>query len=162
MRAGYAEALWRTHPHVNPSADLVMYWWDHAAELLTRKGTRLRRFGFVTTNSITQVFQRRVVERHLTAPVPVSLLMAIPDHPWTKASRDAAAVRIAMTVAAAGEHAGVLRTVTGEDGLETDEPRIAFTETTGRINADLNCLKNCWPMMLFVIVACNSWAKVSS
>ena len=48
---------------MNESADFVMYWWDHAAELLTRKGTVLRRFGLVTTNSITQVFQRRVVER---------------------------------------------------------------------------------------------------
>ena len=53
--------------HMNESADFVMYWWDRAAELLTRKGTSLRRFGFVTTNSITQVFQRRVMERHLKA-----------------------------------------------------------------------------------------------
>ncbi len=32
-----------------------MYWWDRAAELLTLKGTALRRFGFVTTNSMAQV-----------------------------------------------------------------------------------------------------------
>jgi hypothetical protein len=50
---------------MNGSAYFVMYWWDHAADLLTRQGTALRRFGLVTTNSITQVFQRRVVERHL-------------------------------------------------------------------------------------------------
>ena len=56
----YAEALWNAHPQMNDSADFVMYWWDRAAELLTRKGTTLQRFGFVTTNSITQVFQRRV------------------------------------------------------------------------------------------------------
>jgi hypothetical protein len=49
---------------MNESADFVMYWWDRAAELLTRKGTVLRRFGLVTTNSISQVFQRRVTERH--------------------------------------------------------------------------------------------------
>jgi hypothetical protein len=55
----YAEALWKAHGDINASADYVMYWWDRAAELLTRNGTRLRRFGFVTTNSITQVFQRR-------------------------------------------------------------------------------------------------------
>ena len=94
------EALWAAHKDMNDSADFVMYWWDRAAELLTRKATRLRRFGLVTTNSITQVFQRRAVERHLTAKQPVSLLMAIPDHPWTKATRQAAAVRIAMTVVA--------------------------------------------------------------
>jgi hypothetical protein len=97
---GYAQALWAAHPHVNESADFVMYWWDRAAELLTRKGTRLKRFGLVTTNSLSQVFQRRVMENHFKAKRPVSLLMAIPDHPWTKVTRDAAAVRIAMTVAA--------------------------------------------------------------
>ncbi len=137
LRSGYAEALWRAHPQMNPSADFVMYWWDRAAELLTRDGTRLRRFGFVTTNSITQVFQRRIVERHLTATSPISLVMAIPDHPWTKASPEAAAVRIAMTVAAAGTHEGVLRKVTHESDLDTDEPKITFAERTGRINADL-------------------------
>jgi len=137
LRAGYAEALWKACPHINPSADFVMYWWDRAAELLSREGARLRRFGFVTTNSITQVFQRRVIERHLSAASPVSLLLAIPDHPWTKTGKDAAAVRIAITVAAAGAHEGLLRTVVSEEGLETDEPKIVFAERTGRINADL-------------------------
>lgn len=60
MVEGYAQALWATHPQMNESADFVMYWWDHAAELLTRKGSCLQRFGLVTTNSITQVFNRRV------------------------------------------------------------------------------------------------------
>ncbi|MFJ5370847.1 DNA methyltransferase, partial [Bosea sp. CER48] len=91
----YAEALWAAHPQMNESADLVMYWWDRAAELLTRPGTALRRFGFVTTNSITQLFQRRTIERYLTASRPLSLILAIPDHPWTKAGKDSAAVRIA-------------------------------------------------------------------
>lgn len=133
----YAQALWAAHPQMNESADLVMYWWDRAAELLTRPGTVLRRFGFVTTNSITQVFQRRVVERHLNAKKPVSLLLAIPDHPWTKAGKETAAVRIAMTVAAAGKHEGRLREVLSEAALDTDQPIIALSETTGRINADL-------------------------
>jgi hypothetical protein len=63
----YALALWAAHKHMNESADFVMYWWDHAADLLTRKGTALRRFGLVTTNSLSQVFQRRVIEPHLAA-----------------------------------------------------------------------------------------------
>ena len=116
MGEGYAEALWAAHKHMNESADFVMYWWDRAAELLTLKGTRLKRFGFVTTNSLSQVFQRRVMERYLKGKKPVSLLMAIPDHPWTKATRDAAAVRIAMTVAALGKHGGRLFEVTKEEG----------------------------------------------
>jgi hypothetical protein len=134
---GYAETLWRVRKHVNPSADYVMYWWDRAAELLTRKGTALRRFGLVTTNSITQVFQRRVVERHLKARQPISLVMAIPDHPWTKGTRDAAAVRIAMTVAESGVLEGALREVVKEEGVDTDEPSIEMTETWGLIHPDL-------------------------
>ncbi|TAD88717.1 MAG: class I SAM-dependent DNA methyltransferase [Alphaproteobacteria bacterium] len=132
-----AEALWAAHPKMNDSADLVMYWWDHAAELLTRRNTRLRRFGLVTTNSISQVFQRRTIERHCSAKKPISLVMAIPDHPWTKATPDAAAVRIAMTVAERGSHDGVLREVIREEALETDEPRITLKDRQGRIHSDL-------------------------
>lgn len=133
----YAETLWAVHKDINDSADFVMYWWDRAAYELTRKGTKLIRFGFVTTNSLTQVFSRRVIARHLEAKKPISLLMAIPDHPWTKASENAAAVRIAMTVAAAGTHQGVLREVTSESGLDTDQPNIELSATLGRINSDL-------------------------
>jgi len=133
----YATALWRAHPHINESADYVMYWWDHAAELLTRKQTALRRFGFVTTNSIAQVFQRRIVARHLQARPPISIVIAIPDHPWTKVSPDSAAVRVAMTVAEAGARGGALREVVRESGLDTDAPAIEFAERRGVINADL-------------------------
>jgi SAM-dependent methyltransferase len=133
----YAEALWNVHRDINDSADFVMYWWDRAASILTAKDTTLQRFGFVTTNSITQVFSRRVVAQHLAAKRPLSILMAISDHPWTKATRDHAAVRIAMTVACAGRHDGVLREVISETGLETDEPRVDLSLRTGRINADL-------------------------
>jgi SAM-dependent methyltransferase len=133
----YAEALWAAHPQVNESADYVMYWWDRAAELLTRPGTKLRRFGLVTTNSITQVFQRRVVQRHLDGKRPISLLLAIPDHPWTRVGKDTAQVRIAMTVAAAGRCDGRLREVISEASLDSDQPRIELNEQQGRINADL-------------------------
>ena len=82
LGGAYAEALWAANPRVPKSADFVMHWWDRAADILTRPGTRLRRFGFVTTNSITQVFCRRVIEgwladaaaeprtRHQAAPRP--------------------------------------------------------------------------------------------
>lgn len=120
----YIKALAASCPSVNMSADFVMYWWDRAAELLTRKGTILRRFGFVTTNSISQFFNRRVVDRRLRADDPISLVMAISDHPWTKATTDAAAVRIAMTVCEAAAKEGVLRTVVGEHGLESDTPPV--------------------------------------
>ena len=137
MGVAYAGALWAAHPDMNDSADFVMYWWDRAAELLTRKDSVLKRFGFVTTNSISQVFQRRVMERHFSAKTPVSLLMAIPDHPWTRISADSAAVRIAMTVVQAGKGEGVLREVVREEGLESDAPLVEFSENLGVINPDL-------------------------
>ncbi len=134
---GYAQALWTAYADMKEGSDFVMYWWDRAAEILSSKGTRLKRFGFVTTNSITQQYNRESVERHLKGKNAVSLLMAVPDHPWTKATRDAAAVRIAMTVAAFGEHEGRLFEVTKEEGLDTDEPIVELRETQGRINSDL-------------------------
>ncbi|MGO8468347.1 class I SAM-dependent DNA methyltransferase [Rhizobium leguminosarum] len=137
MGSSYVEALWKAHKHMNESADFVMYWWDRAAEILVKKGTILKRFGFVTTNSISQVFQRRVMETYLSAKKPLSLVMAIPDHPWTKVTRDSAAVRIAMTVAEAGTHDGLLLDVTVEDAVETDSPVVLFDEKTGKINSDL-------------------------
>ena len=137
LDGAYAETLWKTHKAMNDSADFVMYWWDRAADILTRKKTRLIRFGFVTTNSITQVFQRKTIERYLTAKSPLSLIYSINDHPWTKATRDAAAVRIAMTVAQAGKHEGLLEEVLVEEELDSDSPHIAYAQSEGRINADL-------------------------
>jgi hypothetical protein len=136
-RVNYAEALWTAHSHMNESADFVMYWWDRAAELLSGKGTMLRRFGLVTTNSISQVFQRRIIEKYLKAKKPLSLVLAIPDHPWTKATTDAAAVRIAMTVVEAGLSNGLLREVIKESALDTDIPLIELDFKVGLINADL-------------------------
>ena len=71
---GYTEALRNTWPHVPESSDFVMYWWHHAAEL-TRAGA-LRQFGLITTNSIRQTFNRRVIEQHLNPVIPAKL---VPD-----------------------------------------------------------------------------------
>ena len=137
MGGAYAQALWKAHKHMNESADFVMYWWDRSAEILLKPKSGLKRFGFVTTNSISQVFQRRVMEPYLNAKKPLSLTMAVADHPWTKVTRDSAAVRIAMTVAQAGKHEGRLMEVTKEEELDTDSPVILFAEKQGKINADL-------------------------
>lgn len=140
---GYAEALRSLNPHIDRSADLVMYWWDRAAEILARPRTRLKRFGFVTTNSIGQILQRRTVERRLRADRPISLVHAIPDHPWTRATRSSAAVRIAVTVAEAGRKDGVLTTVESEADLETDAPVVTTMSVRGRIGADLTLSEGC-------------------
>lgn len=133
----YAEALWATYPYISGGADFVMYWWDRAADIIKIDDTVTCRFGFVTTNSITQEFNRRVVDRHLKGKDPISILMAIPNHPWTKATRGHAAVRIAMTVAATHKAVGLLREATTEIGLDSDQPTIELSERRGFINPNL-------------------------
>ncbi|MGX7953027.1 class I SAM-dependent DNA methyltransferase [Tsuneonella sp. HG249] len=132
----YAEALWKANPRVPKSADFVMQWWDRAANILTSPNSALVRFGFVTTNSITQEFSRRVIAAYIEVG-KASLLMALPDHPWTKAAKEAAAVRIAMTVAGRGEADGTLVEVLKEEGLDSDDPQIATAEVRGAIHANL-------------------------
>lgn len=129
----YAESCWKARKHIPGGADFVMHFWDMAAEA-ARTG-KTRRFGLITTNSITQKFSRKVIERHLSQKKPLSLLMAIPDHPWVK-SADTAAVRIAMTVGAAGNREGRLGQVTTEADINTDAPKVALTFKTGKIHAD--------------------------
>lgn len=131
------KALWQANRHLDEGNDFVMYWWDRAAEILLRPKSDLKRFGFVTTNSISQMFNRRVMQPHLNAKRPLSLIMAVPDHPWTKVTKDSAAVRIAMTVAEAGKHDGRLLEIIAEEAVETDSPIISFKEKIGRINSDL-------------------------
>ncbi len=90
---GYVETLRSTFKGMGHS-DLVMYWWDKAAGLV-REG-KLRRFGLITTNSITQTFNSGVIVRNLAVKKePLAIAWAIPDHPWVDAGAD---VRIAMTV----------------------------------------------------------------
>ncbi len=131
---GYAEACWAARKHVTGGADFVMHFWDKAAETLC--AGKARRFGLITTNSITQTFSRRVLERHQGAKKPLSLTMAIPDHPWLK-SADKAAVRIAMTVGVPGTRDGALRTVVVESDLNSDAPKVTLSERRGRIQPDL-------------------------
>ncbi len=108
---GYTEALWKAYPELPNSIDFVMYWWHRAAKEVC--DGRARRFGFITTNSIAQTFNRRVMDQHMGARKPLSILFAIPDHPWVDAA-DGADVRIAMTVGTAGDLQGRLVRVTHE------------------------------------------------
>ncbi len=180
---GYVETLRRVWTNVPESADFVMYWWSHAAALVA--SGRARRFGFITTNSLRQTFNRRVVQaaldgsaglagsmerawgnggglispsasksaptaapRTLPAAGAVSLVFAIPDHPWVD-SANGAAVRIAMTVGApahpvraepveAPAPTGRLLTVTTEETGEFGEVGVTLIEKVGLIHADLS------------------------
>ena len=131
---GYTEAIRSVYPHVPHSADYVMFWWDKAATLV-RAGA-VERFGFITTNSLRQTFNRRVLEHHLQAAPPLSLRFAIPDHPWVDTA-DGAAVRIAMTVTSAGVNPGALLKIASESDGANETEELTFVSERGKIFADL-------------------------
>lgn len=141
---GYVEALWKAYPKMPQSADLVMFWWEKAAlaargwNAKTGKGTR--RFGLITTNSLRQTFNRRVVESNLKdSKKPLSLLFAIPDHPWVDSGKGDADVRIGMTVGAVGNRVGRLLILATEskEKSEADGRIVTFDHQIGKVMADL-------------------------
>ena len=131
---GYVQTLRSTWPEVPESADFVMYWWNHAAALV--RAGRARRFGLITTNSLRQTFNRRVIETHLGAKNPLTLAFAIPDHPWVD-SAQGAAVRIAMSVGSVADVEGRLLLVGDERATDADEVEVRLDERRGVLHADL-------------------------
>lgn len=132
---GYAEAYWKLHPNLPEAADYAMAWWDRCAGLAAEG--KLRRFGLLTSKNITMVFSRRVVQRALSGRQPISIVFAIPDHPWVDGT-GMAMVRIAFTVAEKGMRNGRVRRIVKEETHPDGEPQITFApEEVGRINADL-------------------------
>ncbi|WP_090275447.1 class I SAM-dependent DNA methyltransferase [Halopseudomonas litoralis] len=134
---GYVDAVRRTWPEVPESADFVMHWWYIAAE--TVRAGQAEQFGFITTNSIRQTFNRRVIQGQLEAKKdPLSLAFAIPDHPWVDAG-DGAQVRIAMTVGGREVDNGRLLQVRDEYRNERDQDDIAVQlyERRGALFSDL-------------------------
>ncbi len=133
---GYAEAVRTAYPKISKSVDFVMYWWAVSAAATARGDTT--RFGFITTNSITQTFNRSVIEA-----AKCKLLFAIPDHPWVDGA-DGADVRIAMTT---GGYSGqsILQEVVDE-GLISDgygERWVKLSTKAGdQINSDLSVGSN--------------------
>ncbi len=138
---GYVTALWATYPKVAKSADLAMFFWWKAAQALNGNKAVARRFGFITSNSITQTFCRRVLAEALGARRPLRLVFAIPDHPWSDGA-GSAAVRIAMTVAERvrprGDVTGVLQGVVAERAMADGVPDITLSLALGPINANLS------------------------
>ena len=135
---GYVDAVRSTWPEVPESADFVMHWWHIAAEAV-RAGDS-KRFGFITTNSIKQTFNRRVVQTQLDAKNPLSLAFAIPDHPWVDAG-DGAQVRIAMTVGCIASDSDTGRLLLVQDEYASaqsqDEIEVNLQARQGRMFADL-------------------------
>jgi hypothetical protein len=144
---GYVEALRKVWHDVPDSADFVMYWWSQASTMVAQG--KSKQFGLITTNSLRQTFNRRVVQAALDQGV--TLTFAVPDHPWVD-NANGAAVRIAMTVgqkllpdhitssvvADTNESSlGRLLTVTDEKSGEYGEMLAEFLEQLGLIHADL-------------------------
>jgi len=138
----YTTALRKTYAGSVPdSADLVMYWWYRAAAIV--QAGKAERFGFITTNSLKQTFNRRVLQPFLEGEsAPLQLTFAVPDHPWVEGG-DGAAVRIALTVAEpkpAGTIAtGQLLRVRSESVPEGDNAsEVSFEIEQGTIQPDLS------------------------
>lgn len=134
---GYVDAVRKTWKELPESADFVMHWWHIAAEKVRAK--QATQFGFITTNSIKQTFNRRVMQAQMEAKNPLTLAFAIPDHPWVD-SADGAVVRIAMTVGNADAGEGRLLQVRDEKSADNaqDEIEVNLGEKQGVLFSDLN------------------------
>ena len=112
---GYVEALREAWSDMSGNADFVMFWWHRAASLAL--SGKLQSFGLITTNSVTQIQNRAVVENQMAKGISISF--AIPDHPWVE-STDGAAVRIAMTVGTTNASKGWLGVIVDEKDAGDD------------------------------------------
>jgi len=131
----YTQAIRSAYPEVSQRVDLVMYWWNRAARLVA--AGKARRSGFITTKSITQSSARPVLSALMQRERdPVSIVFAVPNHPWHD-PETTAAVRIAMTVVAKGRLPGTLSVVVNERrvGRETE---FELASAIGTIQVDLS------------------------
>ena len=117
---GYVDALRKTWKEVPESSDFVMYWWNKAADLV-RNGD-IKQFGLITTNSLRQTFNRRVIERHMKRQKAAVVGVCDPGSSLGGRS-EGAAVRIAMTVGAADEKPGALGQILQERKSEEEARR---------------------------------------
>ncbi|WP_271678724.1 class I SAM-dependent DNA methyltransferase [Thermomonas mangrovi] len=131
---GYVEALRAAWEDISGNVDFVMLWWHRAASFVL--SGQLGSFGLITTNSITQVQNRAVVEQQMQRGISISF--AIPDHPWVEAT-DGAAVRIAMTVGRMGDDQGRLGVIAEEGDAATDgSAEVTIKWMRNRIHSNLS------------------------
>ena len=90
---GYVDGLRSAYGALDAGVDLVAYWWYRASLAVTSEGTS--RAGLITTSSITQRLNRRVIETGRQAGARV--IWTAPNHPWVDGT-DGAAVRVALSV----------------------------------------------------------------
>ena len=132
---GYVKSLRAINSDIPDAADFVMYWWDKAAHL-TRQG-KIKSFGFISTNSLRQTYNRRVVQLHLeNKKNPISIFFAIPDHPWVN-STDGASIRISMTGGSLASKHCVINKVVTEAHQPNGEIDISIQSSNGYITPSL-------------------------
>lgn len=146
---GYAEAVRAVYgvgeDGLPGDVEYVAYWWHKAALRLRDPGSRLRRCGFITTNSVRQRQSGAVLRHHVGRGVVLQFVC--PDHPWIDPGEElgSAAVRISMTVARRAGEVGAGEACFVEDldarrtpGLRREGGALRLRETrAARINADL-------------------------
>ena len=129
------KTIWQAHERLGY---FVMYWWDRSAEFLTTKSSSLPRFGFVTTNSITQEFSRRVMKKRMEGEDTGVARHGDPGSPLDEGGGGCGGRADSYGRRYEGEHEGVLRKVVHERGLDTDDPIVEVRgPSSGRINPDL-------------------------
>jgi hypothetical protein len=122
----YVEALRGAYPDALRGADLSMFWWNRAAVEVA--AGRTIRMGMITTSSIVQRLNRKVVAA--AAASGADVVWAVANHPWTPTGCDAA-VRIAMTV--------VGRTSGDATRVEVDrDGNVVQVIRAARLNPDLS------------------------
>lgn len=121
-------------PVVPGDVDYVAYWWHKAAMKLREPKSRLRRFGFITTNSIRQRQSGAVLREHIGDELV--LHFACPDHPWVDPSEElgSAAVRISMTVVRRASEQGARAPLFVEDLDSKRDPRAAARKLVAAVN----------------------------
>ncbi len=159
---GYTEITRKIYKDVPDTVDYVMYWWYKAANLIS-KGI-VEKFGFITTNSISQPRLRSLVQSFLESKKPLRLTFAIANHPWID---DGADVRIAMTASESDTSNSLLKTAKlgvvvseaiGETPEETAEKIIVEWHSVGKIFADLRSgidITSAIPLIAQSELACN-------
>ncbi len=130
---GYVDALRLAWPELPDSIDFVMYWWSLAADNIALNSDCY--FGFITTNSLSQEFNRRVISEKLELD-SCGLSFVIPDHPWVDSS-DGADVRISMTVFGSNVANGKLLNIIKESRSNDFEFDLSFRVSTGKIHSNL-------------------------
>ncbi len=114
----YIHLLRATYSELPATIDYVMYWWHRCALLLRSK--EILGFGLITTNSIKQVENRKVIQKHSQNTKEIYFNFVVPDHPWTD---NGAAVRISMTSCQQGFKEGEIWELISEPYARTPEDK---------------------------------------